>query len=580
MPMRAVVVLLGAWMVAAVAVGAETAAADATEVLAAGKRYREIGLSNFQTLDLQVVPSPVPGNGADFYYVWPFTFKNRTSLDRVRTYFRRALEKTEDERQEALLRRNLERVEEQLKRDTQRLRLRVSLHTNTGETYYDLSNPVVRNLAEKRLEIQGYKTLLELSKTKLKPDETVHAMAVFPAIDPEADELEVRIQGFGRVVPAYFPGYLLKRGAHYEPRLRKVRRFLYARPGDPLRRETDPIKLVAKRDEWLWLWSMEIYPERAESFKVERTQGLVYEFRYFPYQVYNSTPDPRKLEVLEAGLAPRVKWNGMHLNLTMTEDVGSPDFWQTQAVKTLQGLRPGVFPAEGERHVQTTIKPGRIEEGVAIVRWGVENPAMLYEDLVNQLRAFAPTYTDQQIRERVGAQEAGPSGYVDEYRLVKAYRAALPETDQPWHRQPLPSDEAIREMVLEVCRTELQGLGVSVSEADERRYGVLAPFAVRMNQLAAAQIAAQEAEGRIPVYFAVRADGVVDTARFAHLFEGERPEEQEIDTEIDVMDPGDIDVEEAPLSGPGPGPVGEPDEPTEPTEPSEPEEPEDGGFLW
>jgi hypothetical protein len=531
------------------AAGCATASAGESELPGtAGPGFWEIGLSQF-TADEPIAISP-PAGGAkdDYYYAWPFSFRNRISLRRVHKVLTKRLENTRDRDEKALLERNIQYVEEGIEKTETQYDLFISLHTGTGERYHDLALPMIRNLAERELGREMY-TTVELRNAELESGEMVHAVAIFPAIEQEADSFEIRLLGLGeRLVPSYYPGYLRQAGGTYEPNLRKALRFFYERLGDDLNRQTDPIRLVDERDEWLWMWSSEVYPLGLESFTVERSQGLKYHYRYFPYEVYNSTPDERTLDVRRVGLAPTVVWHGVEMVAEMTEDVESPDFWQNQAVLALRQQIPGVVP-DGPRHVSGVVEPGRVVRGLAVVRWGVRNVDALLEQVAVHLRAVA----------MVGS----PSEKNDPLTQAYLSLAGSDVKETAWERNPLPGDAEVRRVILEQAAKEVEADALKVTDSDRRRYGDAAPFAVLVNYLAEKELRRLSDLDRNAVVFSVAADGIEDRSRFVRLYtEAVLPEDREIDVGVQLTEANQIYIEgeaaaapdaTAPEAAPSPG---------------------------
>jgi len=540
--------------------------------------FWDLGVSNFESEVPIVVKSPVPGNGADFYYVWPFRFRNSISLVRVLDHMRSMLAKTgkdvSDEERRALIQRliakleeeieigpnrsrlqllysqlkkmktanndgelqdTIERVKSELEHAAGNVKMRVSLIANEGSTSHDISSELIRNLALPTLIKGGifrehwngrpnFLTTMELATRSLAKDEIVLGVAIFPEIDPRADAFEIRVSGLGRrIVPSYYPGHLMKLGLPYDAKLRKVFRFFYTRPGDQRDRHLDDVYFSSRKSEWIWLWASEIYPRLSEEIVIERSQGLKYLYRYIPYEVFNSTPDPQELRIIAAGLAPQVEWHGCELVVKMVEDATTQDFHQSQAVRKLR--TQGVADLkDDQRHVSGVIEPGRLAKGVAVVRWGVSDPRPVLAKVIDELRLSALTGV----------------GLNRDDALVKKYLELWgPENDTTsiLDRKPLPSNEVVRKLVIDQAAGELAGNGLEVSEADSRRYNALAPFAVLLNELARVELERLEKESRIPMVFRARSKDVTETARIVKLTNVGRPKERDLDLTIK---PGEI----------------------------------------
>ncbi|MHC4887685.1 MAG: hypothetical protein ACYTGH_21610, partial [Planctomycetota bacterium] len=443
---RAILTLLfAAWLAPAVGAGEK-------EKRVQDLGFWEIGVSDFDVETPLVISLP----GSDkFYTVLPFTLRNEVSLHRVLDHMKAMLAKTPEEEQalRALYQRSIERLslslkdgpvmtqlqvlERQLKQvksagsaeeaylkavsrtlsfvqqemalKATGVKLSARVITDTGKTYHDLSNTVVRDLATKLLRRRKafpgllkkdsiFRTTLELAQAPSKRGEQLFGLAIFPQIDPLADSFEVRLSGLGRrIMPSYYPGHLLKLGPRPDAKLKKVLRLFYERPGDERDRPKDEIRFVSRRSEWLWLWANEFYPMQPESFTLKRSvdqetgKPLAYEYRYFSYELFNSTPDPKQVRVLKAGLAPKVRWHGVDLVVKMLEKTGEQPFRLRQAVRAIAKAEGDEFPAEEVRVVNTTVAPGKLAKGVAVVEWGVSNAEELLKSVTAHLGVAALT---------------------------------------------------------------------------------------------------------------------------------------------------------------------------------------------
>ncbi|MBN1257757.1 MAG: hypothetical protein JXA52_08645 [Planctomycetes bacterium] len=503
--------------------------ADMTETANQGYGFWEIGVSNFTADEPIAIRSPLWEDNS-YYYIWPLTFKNTISLNRVLQEMQIRLKNAGDNPdQKELLTRCINRIKIDLDRKREPFRLYISLHTDTGKVYQDLSDSVIRDLAQRKLNYHYY-TTRELATMDLEPDQIVRVVAIFPEIDPTSDAFEMRILGLGqRMVPSYFPGHLINLENKHEPRLRKSLRYFYKRPGDPLRRESDTIIFDSKKEEWLWMWTTDIYPQQSGQVFVERSQGLSYEFRYFPYEIFNSTPQEQHLKVMEVGLNPGIKWHGIPLSIPMIEEEGNDLVLHKQAVAVLREQEPDLFPQDSSRNVDTILQPGKKVAGVALVRWGVADAEGLLQTVISNLYLNGMATTDANADNPLG------QGYV---KLLEAERDA--EDQYP----PLPSKEALTAMVLTQAEKELAEQGVEISIDDERRYEKLAPFAVLINTLALQEIETLEEAGRIPVTFTIMLGEAEDSASITGRFDVPSPEEKDVMVEIKIIDPEFMVIEE------------------------------------
>ena len=121
-------------------------------------------------------------------------------------------------------------------------RIKLVLTTDTGKRYVDYRDAaVMKALKASSASKQAPATASSLRKAAMAADGEADAVAVFGAIDPNADELQVRVYGLWQPII----------------RDRKGRKFLerrvlvldYSRSGDEYNRHDDPIKLVKSSEE-------------------------------------------------------------------------------------------------------------------------------------------------------------------------------------------------------------------------------------------------------------------------------------------------------------------------------------------
>jgi hypothetical protein len=120
-------------------------------------------------------------------------------------------------------------------------RLHIELTTETGGTHGDHSDPRVLSAAEKALKTTGLKSTAGLRAEPLAAGASVQAIANFGNIDPNADEMTVRVFGL------WDPVLRTKQGKVYKES--RVLVLKYARKGDEYDRPLDPIHFVSKKEE-------------------------------------------------------------------------------------------------------------------------------------------------------------------------------------------------------------------------------------------------------------------------------------------------------------------------------------------
>jgi hypothetical protein len=485
--------------------------------------FWEISLSEFKPGEMFSIKVPSGIKKQTTYYIWPFSFKNTMSLERVQKHFEKQLKNADDNRMQELLERNIAKVKAALKAGERNLNMHIALYTDTGKKYWNLPNKTVKLLAQKRLGRKVY-TTTELYKGTFANNEKIDCIAIFPDIDRAADAFEIRITGLGkRIVPSYYPGHILKAGLDYDARLRKALRLFYSRPGDKANRDFAKIKLEKRKSEWLWMWANEIYPMKPEAFSlirnVETDKGeieLKYNYRYFPYEIFNSTPDTQKIEVLKAGLAPNINWQGIRFRAVMQEDAVSANFRKSQAIAQLKAQSPGLIQGE-KRHVNGEIKPGDKAPGVVIVRWGISNAKELFNYVVSTLMVDGVMPATEKDSE-----------------LLKEYRTLIKkdETASKWASAIPPKENKVEALVLKYAKMENEKNGVEITKTNKDRYAKLAPFAVMVNNLAAKEIEKESSGGRISVCFTTKYNDTIDSATFMKMTEIGRPQVRKIDTTI------------------------------------------------
>lgn len=492
-----------------------------------GLGFWQISPSEFQAGEPFILQEPVPGKTTGFCYVWPFSFKCKTSLNNVLNHLKQQLAQVRnDSKKEEMLQRSIQKVENELKGEFPKLRFFISLYTETDKSYNDISSSLIRNMAERRLH-KKLLTVSDIASADLTEGETVDGVAIFQDVDPEADKFEIRVMGLGkRIVPSYYPGHILKAGLPYKAKLRKALRFAYERPGDAATRAAAKVTLVSRTNEWVWLWANEIYPMRSQAFTLERSidgddgeTKLVYNFKYFPYEIFNSTPDKRSISVKEAGISVKVKWQGMPLYVNIVEDAEKTDFRKSQALKKLKEMEPDYFAEGNSRHVNGEIEPGKKASGIALIRWGINNPQKSIASLIESIRIAG-----------VGAAEK------DESKLISRYRELLKSGSGKQNGVisdlSTVSDDDMANLVLSQAKEDLEAEGISIDKSEKTRYGEYAPFAVFINSLAEKELERMKESGRMPVYFAAKIGQTTDSARFERLTDIGRPVEGAIDTSI------------------------------------------------
>jgi hypothetical protein len=120
-------------------------------------------------------------------------------------------------------------------------RLYVELKTDTGKTYGDRSDARVLAAASKALKAPDLKSTGDLRSKELAKDETVHAIANFGPIDPNADDMTVRVYGL------WDPIVRTRQGKVYSEK--RVLVLEFGRRGDEYDRPMDSISFKSRREE-------------------------------------------------------------------------------------------------------------------------------------------------------------------------------------------------------------------------------------------------------------------------------------------------------------------------------------------
>ena len=446
--------------------------------------------------------SPIPDDPVKVYYWWAFSFVYTPSTQLLLDHYASELERMTDRESREQIQKQMDIIKQRAGLDEPRVRMHVSMHTDTGKSSYNLSLPCIRDIAQAKLGVT-LETVDEIRARQLKAGETVRGVAIFPEIDPFSDAFEIRVLGLGkRFRPRYDPGALYMPGTQYEAHLRKAMRFFYERPGDDTAREQDSIYFNRRSAEWIWMWYMDLYPTAPARFvTVQRSEGLSFDYVWFPYALLNSTSTPQTIEMLEAGLSPRVAWHNLSITLDMT-DRHDTDFWKIQAMRQIRAEMPGILPEEGTPYKAVgTVEPGteKMLKGVAVMRWGVASPAELLKSLVKQMhaRAFSPTEADR----------TDPL-----FKAYMAMRAPEEKDTRIWERPELPADAVVQDLILKQAADELAAAGISMTPADEKRYGALASFTLLMNHLARQNLdhLQDEKNAILPVRFVALWNGIAD----------------------------------------------------------------------
>ncbi len=120
--------------------------------------------------------------------------------------------------------------------------LRIELRTETSKTYGDHAHGATSAAAQKAQDHDAaYKSASEIRSADLGAGAKVDGLAHFGRIDPNADDLEVRVYGL------WDPVVRDRKGRAWSER--RVMVLKYRRIGDEYNRQDDPIKLVSTSNE-------------------------------------------------------------------------------------------------------------------------------------------------------------------------------------------------------------------------------------------------------------------------------------------------------------------------------------------
>ena len=120
-------------------------------------------------------------------------------------------------------------------------RIYVELKTDTGKTYGDFADSRVTSAAEKAAKGRSAKSTCELRSEDLAAGASAQGVANFGSIDPNADDLTVRVYGLWDPIVRTRQGKVL-----HEKRVLVLR---FSRKGDEYDRPSDAIKLISRKEE-------------------------------------------------------------------------------------------------------------------------------------------------------------------------------------------------------------------------------------------------------------------------------------------------------------------------------------------
>lgn len=120
-------------------------------------------------------------------------------------------------------------------------RLRVELRTDTEKVYADRYDTAVAEKAKKKHKMDSLSSTFGLRSEALESGASKDAIAVFGQLDPNADELEVRVYGL------WDPIYRDLKGRTWSER--RVLVLKYERPGDEYGRASDTVRFVSSKQE-------------------------------------------------------------------------------------------------------------------------------------------------------------------------------------------------------------------------------------------------------------------------------------------------------------------------------------------
>jgi hypothetical protein len=125
--------------------------------------------------------------------------------------------------------------------DATKPKLRVELRTDTDRTYGDHFDARVFEAAAEAHDHDGYSSAAKIRSADLGAGASVDGLANFGRIDPNADDLEVRVYGL------FDPVWRDRKGKVFSER--RVLVLKYKRQGDEYNRQDDPISLVSTTQE-------------------------------------------------------------------------------------------------------------------------------------------------------------------------------------------------------------------------------------------------------------------------------------------------------------------------------------------
>lgn len=125
--------------------------------------------------------------------------------------------------------------------DARTPRLYIEVTTETKKTYGDRADVKVIAAAAKALKIADLKSTADLRSQDLAAGASVQAVANFGNIDPNADDITVKVYGL------WDPVVRTRQGKVYSEK--RVLVLQFARYGDEYDRPMDPISLVSSKEE-------------------------------------------------------------------------------------------------------------------------------------------------------------------------------------------------------------------------------------------------------------------------------------------------------------------------------------------
>jgi hypothetical protein len=125
--------------------------------------------------------------------------------------------------------------------DARTPRIYVEVTTETNKTYGDSADVKVVAAAAKELKIADLKSTADLRSQDLAAGAAAHAVANFGNIDPNADDITVKVYGL------WDPVVRTRQGKVYNEK--RVLVLQYRRYGDEYDRPMDPITLVSSNEE-------------------------------------------------------------------------------------------------------------------------------------------------------------------------------------------------------------------------------------------------------------------------------------------------------------------------------------------